>query len=205
MLIFDNNLGKNSDALAIFVSEKYDYKDPRGLLSKEVVSKINSFLKILKGKNEKDEINSLDISDKKKCFIIKIKKKYEKYYPEEIGGTFFSYIKNFKHINSIDLYADSLSENKERTIKFISEFTFGFQLKSYTFNKYKTLNKDKINKKINFKVITSYKEKVKKEYKYYDAIKEGVFLSRDLVSEPPNVLLLEPPNVWLIMRVEKKE
>ncbi|MAJ22444.1 MAG: leucyl aminopeptidase [Candidatus Pelagibacter sp. TMED64] len=188
MLIFDNNLGKNSDALAIFVSEKYDYKDPRGLLSKEVVSKINSFLKILKGKNEKDEINSLDISDKKKCFIIKIKKKYEKYYPEEIGGTFFSYIKNFKHINSIDLYADSLSENKERTIKFISEFTFGFQLKSYTFNKYKTLNKDKINKKINFKVITSYKEKVKKEYKYYDAIKEGVFLSRDLVSEPPNVL-----------------
>jgi leucyl aminopeptidase len=81
-----------------------------------------------------------------------------------------------------------LSENKERSIKFISEFTFGFQLKSYTFNKYKTLNKDKINKKINFKIVTSYKEKVQREYKYYDAIKEGVFLSRDLVSEPPNVL-----------------
>ena len=188
MLIFDSNLRKNSDALAIFVSEKYDYKDSRGLLSKEVINKINSFLKTLKEKNEKDEINSLDISDKKKCFIIKVKKKYENYYPEEIGGTFFSYIKNFKHINSIDVYADSLSENKERSIKFISEFTFGFQLKSYTFNKYKTLNKDKINKKINFKIVTSYKEKVQREYKYYDAIKEGVFLSRDLVSEPPNVL-----------------
>ena len=104
MLIFDSNLRKNSDALAIFVSEKYDYKDSRGLLSKEVINKINSFLKTLKEKNEKDEINSLDISDKKKCFIIKVKKKYENYYPEEIGGTFFSYIKNFKHINSTKQY-----------------------------------------------------------------------------------------------------
>ena len=32
------------------------------------------------------------------------------------------------------------------------------------------------------------KEKIEKEYKYYDAIKEGIFLTRDLVSEPPNVL-----------------
>ncbi len=27
-----------------------------------------------------------------------------------------------------------------------------------------------------------------KKCKYYEAVKEGVFLSRDLVSEPPNVL-----------------
>ena len=39
-----------------------------------------------------------------------------------------------------------------------------------------------------YKIITSKKEKIEKNYKYYDAIKEGVFLTRDLVSEPPNVL-----------------
>ena len=29
---------------------------------------------------------------------------------------------------------------------------------------------------------------IEKNYKYYNAIKEGVFLTRDLVSEPPNIL-----------------
>ncbi|RUA19049.1 MAG: leucyl aminopeptidase, partial [Alphaproteobacteria bacterium] len=61
-------------------------------------------------------------------------------------------------------------------------------LTSYTFNKYKTLDKDKINKKIDFKIITSHKQKMEVHHKYCDAIKEGIFLTRDLVSEPPNVL-----------------
>ena len=112
----------------------------------------------------------------------------ENSYFEEIGGIFFTYIKKFKNINSIDIYADSLDEKKDNLIKFFSEFIFGFNLKSYTFNKYKTFNKEKINKKINFKIITSNKSKIENNYKYYDAIKDGVFLTRDLVSEPPNVL-----------------
>jgi len=69
-----------------------------------------------------------------------------------------------------------------------NEFIFGINLKSYTFNKYKTLNKEKINKKIDFKIVTSHKQKIEVHYKYCDAVKEGVFLTRDLVSEPPNVL-----------------
>ena len=188
MLSFTPSLSSNSDAFALFVNEKYEYKDEKGVLSKEIRKKIDLFLKSLKSKNQNDEINSLDISDKKKCFIIKTKKKYKNYYFEEIGGSFFTYIKNYKTISLIDIYADSLHENKNSLSKSFSEFIFGFNLKSYTFNKYKTLNKEKINKKISFKIITSYKEKIKSEYKYYDAIKEGVFLSRDLVSEPANVL-----------------
>ena len=42
---------------------------------------------------------------------------------------------------------DSIDFDKEKTAKFFSEFIFGFGLKSYTFSKYKTLDKDKINKK----------------------------------------------------------
>ena len=78
--------------------------------------------------------------------------------------------------------------DKDKLVSFFSEFVFGFNLKSYTFNKYKTLNKNKIDTKINLKIITSNKEKIKERYKYYDSIKEGVFLTRDLDSEPPNVL-----------------
>ena len=188
MLSFTNSFSQNSNAFALFVNEKYEYEDKKRILSKDIAKKINLFLKLLRTKDQKAEISSLDISDQKKCFIIKIKNKKEKYYFEEIGGSFFTYIKNDKTINSIDIYADSLKENKEKLSKVFSEFIFGFNLKSYTFNKYKTLNKEKINKKISFKIISSYKQNIKKDYKYYDAIKEGVFLSRDLVSEPPNVL-----------------
>ena len=188
MLSFASSLSDNSDAFVVFVTDKYDYKDKNKILSNELVRKIDSFLKSLKTKKMKEEINSFDISEKKKCFVIKVKNNYENYYFEEIGGAFYTYVKKFKNINSIDIYADSLNEKKDKLAKSFTEFIFGFNLKSYTFNKYKTFNKEKINKKINFKIITSNKSKIENYYKYYDAIKDGVFLTRDLVSEPPNVL-----------------
>ena len=188
MLSFASNLSHDSRSLAIFVTEKYEYKDKNLILPKDLVQKIDSFLKTLKAKNNDEEINSLDVSDQKKCFVIRVKKKYENSYFEEIGGTFFTYITKIKNINSVDIYADSLSENKDNLVRFFSEFIFGFSLKSYTFNKYKTLDREKINKKVNFKIITSYKNNITSIYKYYNAIKEGVFLTRDLVSEPPNIL-----------------
>jgi leucyl aminopeptidase len=188
MASFISSLSPDSDALAIFVNEKYGYKDKKGVLPKKISQKIDSFISILKDKKKEDEINSFDISDKQKCFIVKIKNKYESFFPEEIGGRFFSHIKKIKDLNKIDFYIDSVDFEKKRLVDFFSEFCLGFNLKSYTFNKYKTINKEKINKKIVFKVITSHKDGLEKKYKYYDAIKEGVFLTRDLVSEPPNVL-----------------
>jgi len=188
MASFTSSLSPDSDALAIFVDEKYAFKDKKGVLSKGLVQKINSFLIVLKDKKKDDEIISFDVSDKQKCFIVKLKSKYENFFPEESGGRFFSHISKIKDLNKIDLYIDSLDLDKQKLVVFFAEFCLGFNLKSYTFNKYKTTNKEKINKKITFKIITFHKEKLYKEYKYYDAIKEGVFLSRDLVSEPPNVL-----------------
>ena len=188
MASFITSLSPDSDALAIFVNEKYEYKDKRGILSKNLIQKIDSFLRVLKVKNQDEEIYSFDISDKQKCFFVKIKNKHESFFPEEIGGRFFSHVKKVKNLNKIDLYIDSVDFDKQKLVDFFSEFCLGFNLKSYTFNKYKTTNKEKINKQIVFKIITKHKEDLQKKYKYYDAIKEGVFLSRDLVSEPPNVL-----------------
>ena len=188
MLSFTSSLGRDSDAFVLFVTEKYTYKDKNKILSNNIIQKIDSFIKVLKIKNKKETISSFDITNQQKCFIIKVKTKYENYYPQENGGEFFSYLKKFNNINKVDLYADSLNQDTEKLINFFSEFTFGFNLKSYTFNKYKTLKKATTNKKINLKVITSFKQKIQSNYKYCEAVKEGVFLTRDLVSEPPNVL-----------------
>ena len=188
MLSFTSSLGGDQKSFVIFVSEKHEYSKNSNILPKKLVQKINDFLKILKTKKQEDNLNSFDISLKQKCFIIKVKSKHEDYYPQESGGTFFTYLKKFKNASDIIFYADSLSFDKEKLVKFFSEFIFGFNLKSYAFNKYKTLEKEKVNKKINFKIITSHKKKIENEFKYYEAIKEGVFLTRNLVSEPPNIL-----------------
>ncbi len=189
MLSFASNLSGDREAFAVFVNDKYHYRDKKNLLSKNTTQKISSFLSTLRAKKNNEEyIFSFDISDTQKCFIIKVKNKFESYWPQESGGNFFSYINKNKDINKINIYLDSLDFATDKLVDFFSQFIFGFNLKSYTFNKYKTLKKEIINKKIDFKIITSMKEKIENKYKYYNAIKEGVFLTRDLVSEPPNVL-----------------
>ena len=72
MASFISSLSPDSDALAIFVNEKYSYKDKKGVLSKNQIQKINSFLGVLKGKKkeEEEEIVSFDISDRQKCFSL---------------------------------------------------------------------------------------------------------------------------------------
>jgi len=188
MLSFISSLSNKSEAFAVLVNEKYAYKNTKGILPKDAVKKIDTFINLLKEKKSKEDVSSFDITEKQKCFVIKIKNKFESYWPQELGGSFYSYLKKFKEINNVDFYSDSLDFEKDKLVSFLSQFVFGFYLKSYTFDKYKTLNKDKINKKVDFKIISQNKEKIEKKYKYYDSIKEGVFLSRDLVSEPPNVL-----------------
>ena len=160
MLSFASSLSPDSEAFAIFVNDKFHFNDRKNVLSKEVNKKINSYLDTLKNKKSEEEISSLDISGKQKCFIIKVKKKYETYYPEEKGGIFYSYLKNFKNIKKIDIYIDCLDFEKEEIVNFSSEFIFGFTLKSYTFDIYKTLDKKNFKKNTICKIITSHKEKI---------------------------------------------
>jgi len=43
MLSFTSSLSPDCEAFVIFVTEKYDYKDKKGILSNNAVQKINSF------------------------------------------------------------------------------------------------------------------------------------------------------------------
>tara|TARA_B100000029_G_scaffold442780_1_gene461413 strand:- start:4377 stop:5855 length:1479 start_codon:yes stop_codon:yes gene_type:complete len=188
MLSFISSLSPSSEAFAIFITENHDYNNRNSVVPKAVAQKIDSFLRVLKNKKNNEQINSFDISDKQKCFIINVKSTDKRVAPEEIGGSFFSYVKKFKDVENVEIFIDSLNFNKEKLINFFSEFIFGFNLKSYTFNKYKTLDKKNIDKKIDIKIISSFKKEIESSYTYYDCVKEGVFLTRNLVSEPPNIL-----------------
>ena len=145
MLSFTGGLSDNCEGFLIFINEKYEYRDSRNLLPKDMSEKIDSFIEKLKNKKIKDEVNVIDVNEKKKCFIVKIENKYEDYYPEELGATFYSYVNRFNHINFVDLLADSFIEEKKRLIRFMSKFIFGLNLKSYKFSKYKTIEKQKLH------------------------------------------------------------
>ena len=129
MLSFTSSLSPDSEAFAIFVTEKYGYKHKEGVLSNGTVQKINSFISILKIKKKKEDISVFDISGKQKCFIIKVKNKFESYWPQENGGRFFSYLKKFRDIKKIDLYSDSLDFDKDKLASFFFTIYFWFQFK----------------------------------------------------------------------------
>ena len=72
------------------------------------------------------------------------------------------------------------------------QLAYGLKLRSYRFDKYKT--KDKPADKIKIgkaAFVTEEMTEAKKLFKDLEAVAEGVFLTRDLVSEPPNILYPE--------------
>ena len=48
MLSFTSSLSPDSEAFAVFVNDKYRYRDKKNLLSKNVAQKISSFLSTLR-------------------------------------------------------------------------------------------------------------------------------------------------------------
>ena len=58
MLSFASSLSPDNEAFAIFVNDKFYFKDRKNLLSKEVSQKINSYLSNLKDKKSEETISS---------------------------------------------------------------------------------------------------------------------------------------------------
>ena len=70
-----------------------------------------------------------------------------------------------------------------------AHLAFGAKLKSYTFDKYRTRNLDEYEKKLKtIRIVTPDPAAAKKAYAGLAAVADGIFLARDLVNEPPNVL-----------------
>jgi leucyl aminopeptidase len=187
-IIFDKKVDfKQGETLTFFLNENLNFKIERKIFSAQISNKIKVYLKNLKFKKKEEKIISFDISEKNKILFIKVKEKLVLNNFEELGANFYSFIKTNK-IDKVNLYADTLKSfksNKENT-KLILNFVHGFNLKSYSFNKYKTQNKNIFY--FLFKIISSEKTLLNNNYFKYKAIESGVFQTRNLVSEPPNIL-----------------
>ena len=176
------NVNTNSD-FYIFFCEKNFLFDSKKLTFIDINYKeINSIL--LKNRDEDYFVFNYHSSSSKKIIFINQKDNKDEFENQNIGGKVISEIKLAKEINVIFSNENKSLEN------YYFNFFLGCFLKKYSFTKYKTIfkKKEKIKEKINFLITSSNKNFFIKIKNDIENIINGVFLTRDLVSEPPNYL-----------------
>lgn len=88
---------------------------------------------------------------------------------------------------SLDI--DIPKDSKVKKAEGAAHLAFGAALKSYRFDKYRTRDLDQYERKLTrLTVLTPDAGAAKKAHAGLKAVAEGIFLARDLVNEPPNVL-----------------
>ena len=168
-----NNL---SGSIIFFATKNSEIKNINSLMSQ---SQINLLKKNLKNNSKKKEIYSFDISYNQKIIIYSIKDSKSSY--EKNGAKLYQFFKN-ENLTKIHIFGDTI-ENSANT-KCLHELVHGMKLKSYSFDKYLTKKNTEI---LNINIITKKKIDIKL-IKNFSAIEKGVNFTKDLVSEPGNIL-----------------
>jgi leucyl aminopeptidase len=137
--------------------------------------------------------NNLKLS---KLYIFKLKD-YNNYSIRDfqiLGGHLRSLI-SFYQEDKVGIYPDGVISKKVSFINGISEMLIGSLLAGYKFNKYKKINNkdNKIKKTSRVKIYSSSYSRLEKNYINVEAVSEGTALTRNLVTEPPNVMT--PPEI----------
>ena len=171
----------SSNNTALFLGNDSKISDFKGIFDDKINQKILNFLKSNK-KTQKNKIASLNLEFYQKIIVILIVNKNDSQQAEKLGAKFYDHIKS----NDIDnlLILGSSATSIKNKIK-LEEFLHGAELKSYEFNLYKTKKKNKI---INFNILKSKNIINQKTRSKLNAILSGVNFTRDLVSEPGNIL-----------------
>ena len=186
MINFTNKFDNNCENLGFFIPEdKLSLKTSK--IDEGKKDKINKFLKRIEKNKDKKKLHSFDISDTQRCFVIILGEKLINFELNNLGGSFKNLIGSHKNLKSISMFISENVKNKKLSNEeLISEFLYGYNLKSYSFEKYKS--KKKTDTSIKIDVCVDKTDKFKKEFQSFSSVKDGVFLARDLVSEPPNEL-----------------
>ena len=169
----DRNKGLSKNK-AFFVNSDIKINQLKQEFDKANSDKILNFIKNNKNLKE-NKITSLSQDFDQKLIIIYLVKINGELESEKLGANFYDYIKK----NDIkDIF---IKEPLTKNINFES-FIHGSKLKSYQFNLYKTKKNKSI---VSFNVL---KKQNSKNTKNLEAILNGVNFTKDLVSEPGNIL-----------------
>jgi len=175
-----NNKKASKKNNAIFVHLDTKISGINGDFDDKIKQKILSFLKKNK-KTKENKIISLNQDFDQRLIIILLAKTNDELDSEKLGAKFFDFIKN-NDVNDIYIKAPLFGNSKIKHNINFNSFIHGVELKSYEFNLYKTKKSSKV---INLSVD---KKDIVQKVKKLDSILDGVNFTRDLVSEPGNIL-----------------
>ncbi len=188
--------------------------------SKKLVDAALKKSKSFKGKRE--QTLAVQTPDSKQfdqvvCFGVGKPKDITKADAEHLGGHVFMALKNNQAAKALVCCFEGVNKDVS-CAEFSAGIATGLQLRSYTFERYKTVKPKKGDEKVELSSVTLSCSKAKdaaKLYTDYDKAAQGVFLARDLVNMPPNDLYpdayaklikkeLEPLGVKVEVLDEKK-
>ncbi len=123
-----------------------------------------------------------------RVLLVGIDKEFDELAQQALGGRILA------HMNRVGETAVTLlfSAGRDDAPKIAAQIAFGARLKSYRFDKYRTTeSKDKKPSLRSLTLRVDGAAAARRAYAPLDKIADGVFLTRDLVSAPPNVLYPE--------------
>jgi leucyl aminopeptidase len=169
---------RSSVNLVLFTDEKFNIDNSKKYISKTEFSYIHD---LLKTSDLKKNMFVFELNSKKKIVLISIKKDLKSFDVENLGAEFYGRI-NYGKNSEYFINSDSIIGRHE---SFIGHFLHGLKLKSYEFNKYKTKKETRL---ISINVLGNKNKPSNQNQLKFKALEEGIFYTRDLVSEPGNIL-----------------
>ena len=135
-------------------------------------------------KSKKKDFISFNINSRQKIILIKIENNQTSTDNEKKGANFYNFLKSNLQTN-LTFFDSNILETQTKNRIFIEEFLHGMQLKSYEFNKYKTKKEIVV---FNIDIIYKRKLPAKPKNNRFMSILAGTNFTKDLVSEPGNIL-----------------
>lgn len=177
-IIFTEKIKDNYDCTILGVYENNNMSQPASKFDKELKGIIS---KSIKNSSFTGKIGDILTIHSEKIMIVGLGKSNEltPLLLNKIGGIIGQEIQHEKFSSSL-LLIDNLSDEK------IYEIIYGAKLKTYKFDKY--ITKDKKSFNCTLFIHTENPKKTKENFEYINAIIDGVITTRNLATEPSNVL-----------------
>ena len=176
----DKQKGKTKNT-AIFLCKETKISEFKGLFDEKITQKLQKFITNSK-KIKDDKIESINLDFDQKILIIFLTNRNNEHQSEKNGAKFYDYIKANK-IDNISIIGSNYPSIKNK-IEF-DDFLHGLELKSYEFDLYKS---KKNNKNTTIQIPKNKNQINKNSKNKLDAVLKGINFTKDLVSEPGNIL-----------------
>ncbi len=110
---------------------------------------------------------------------------------QALGGQIYAALSTKGH-TTVQMLVDSIDKCKLRPDQMAAEIALGARLRSYRFDKYRTKEKPENKPSLKtLKILCKGSSKARSTFGPMNKVAEGVFMTRDLVSEPANVIYPE--------------